>query len=295
MTDQGQRSSAPASQVQGSNWGRWGADDERGALNLITSAAILGAAAAVRRGRVYSLSLPIDPDGAPIVDGRGEPRRLTLTCDSDDERYASFGAAPGVGANQDVLMLASHHGTHIDALSHVFADRVMYNGFESSTFKSFSGAGRLGIEKLGAVVGRGVLLDIAAHMGVDSLPEGYCITGEDLESCAAREHVDVRPGDILLVRTGWVESWRQKAAGEGGVGQPGIGLGAAAFVRDHDIAAVGADIPPSKSSPSTTEPFWRCTLSCWSGSGSLYSSTSTWRTWPETRFTSSCSWLLRSR
>jgi kynurenine formamidase len=233
---------ALTTQERENNWGRWGADDERGALNLLTSAAVLDAVATVRRGRVYALGLPIDATAAPIIDGRGEPRRLTLTCDSDDERYASFGAAPGVGGNQDVLMLASHHGTHIDALSHVFADRSMYNGFRSSTFKSFSGASRLGVEKLGVIVGRGVLLDVAAHVGTDALPPGYCITGEDLEACAATQKTDVHSGDILLVRTGWLEWWHRAAAerAEPG-GQPGIGRSAAEFIRDHDVAAVGAD------------------------------------------------------
>ena len=230
-------------QVQETNWGRWGAEDERGALNLITAEAVVGGAGVVRRGKVYALGLPIDATHAPIVDGRGEPRRLTLTCDSDDERYAAFGAAAGVGANQDVLIMASHHGTHMDALSHVFARSEMYNGFDSSTFKSFSGAGKLGIEKVGAVVGRGVLLDVARHLGVDVLPGGYCISGDELEACSAKQGVEVRSGDIMLVRTGWLENWQRLAAlgEESGMGTPGIGLSAAEFVRDHDIAAVGAD------------------------------------------------------
>ena len=232
-----------SSQVRESNWGRWGEDDERGALNLITPEVVLAGAGAVRRGKVYPLGLQIDATHAPIIDGRGEPRRLTLTSDSDNERYAEFGAAEGVGANQDVLILASHHGTHMDALSHVFAGSEMYNGFRSSTFKSFSGAGKLGIEKVGVVAGRGILLDVARHVGVDVLPDGYCITGDELQACAAEEGVDVRSGDIMLVRTGWLESWQRLSAtgGEAGFGQPGLGLSAAEFVRDHEIAAVGAD------------------------------------------------------
>ncbi|MGO8862333.1 MAG: cyclase family protein [Acidimicrobiales bacterium] len=224
------------------NWGRWGSEDERGALNLLDASAVLRAVARVRSGRVYALGLPIDARAAPIIDGRGEPRRLTLTCDSDDERYASFGAPQGVGGNQDVVMMASHHGTHIDALSHVFADRAMYNGFPSSTFKSFSGASRLGVEKLGVIVGRGVLLDVAAHLGQEVLPPGYCISGQDLESCAAAEGIAVGAGDIMLVRTGWLEWWQKIGAGDPTPsGQPGIGVQAAEFVRDRDVAAVGAD------------------------------------------------------
>jgi kynurenine formamidase len=229
---------------QATNWGRWGTDDERGALNLLTEEAVLGAVTTVRRGRVYALGRPINAAAAPIIDGRGEPRRFTLTCDSDSERYANFGAAPGVGGNQDVLMMASHHGTHMDALSHVFAEGMMYNGFPSSTFKAFSGASRLGIEKLGPIVGRGVLLDVATHLDTEALPAGYCITADDLQSCADRQGTGVQSGDVLLVRTGWLERWLEATAHGGAApdgGQPGIGMRAAAFVHDHDVAAVGAD------------------------------------------------------
>src|SRR5262249_46468026 len=155
--------------------------------------------------RVYGLGLPIDEIGAPVLPGRGEPRRLTLTCDSDDERYQSLGAPPGVGGNQDVLLLASHHGTHLDALSHTFAGHRMYNGFASSTFKAFSGAQRLGVEKLGAFAGRALVMDVAGHAGVPWLERGHVITADDLERCAADAGVAVQSGDILLVRTGWVE------------------------------------------------------------------------------------------
>ena len=224
------------------NWGRWGDDDERGALNLLTPEAVSRGIGAARQGKVYALGLPIDRTGAPILDGRGEPRRLTLTSDSDDERYAAFGAPPGVGGNQDVLMFASHHGTHIDSLSHVFADRQMYNGFASSSYKAFSGVGRLGVEKLGAFAGRAVVLDVARHVGMPWLPPGYGIGRAELEACAEQAGVAVHPGDILLVRTGWLEWWRQADPGETPpLGQPGLTLDAVGFVRDHDVAAVGAD------------------------------------------------------
>jgi kynurenine formamidase len=87
-----------------------------------------------------------------------------------------------------------------------------------------------------------VLLDVAAHVGLQALPPGYCITADELESCAVAQGTRIQSGDILLIRTGWLESWCQDGEGLAGQhGQPGIGLGATDFVRDHDIAAVGAD------------------------------------------------------
>lgn len=232
-----------ANRSVGSNWGRWGDDDERGTLNLVDDAATRRGVAAARTGRTYALGLPIDRRGAPIIDGRGEPRRLTLTCDSDEQRYSDMGGEPGVGANQDVLILASHHGTHLDALSHVFAGRSMYNGFPSASFTAFGGASKLGVEKLGAFAGRGVLLDVATHVGVEVLAGGYAITSADLDACARRQGVELHSGDLLLVRTGWLEWWRSGVDGHPGgtQGQPGIGLDALTFIRDHDVAVVGSD------------------------------------------------------
>jgi Putative cyclase len=97
-------------------------------------------------------------------------------------------------------------------LAHVFADRRMYNGFPSSTFTSYSGASHLGIEKTGPIVGRAVLLDVATYRGVEVLPDGHHVTASDLESCAAHQGIEMRSGDILLVRTRWMEAWAESGA-----------------------------------------------------------------------------------
>lgn len=224
------------------NWGRWGDDDERGALNLITSDAVRDAAHATSSGKVYPLALPIQREGVPIFEYRGAPQRLTLTSHADPDMYAMYGGAPGVGANEDVLVLASHSITHMDALCHVFADDKIYNGYDAKGFTTNGGASRCGIEKTGAFAGRAVLLDLAGHAGVDWLEPGTRIDGDMLEACRAAQDVEVRAGDVLLVRTGWLDRFASLSdPAEVGYAQPGLTLGAVPFVRDHDIAAVGAD------------------------------------------------------
>lgn len=224
------------------NWGRWGTDDERGALNLISADAVRDAAHATRTGRVYPLALPIQRDGVPILEYRGAPQRLTLTSHADPDMYAMYGAAEGVGANEDVLVLASHSITHMDALCHVFADHQIYNGYDAKAFTSHNGAARCGIEKTGAFAGRAVLLDVAAHAGVDWLEPGTPIDGDLLEACRAAQGVEIRAGDVLLIRTGWLDRFATLASpADVGFAQPGITLAAVPFVRDHDIAAVGSD------------------------------------------------------
>jgi kynurenine formamidase len=220
------------------NWGRWGDDDERGALNLLTPDAVLAATRACRTGKVYSLALPIQREGVPIFDYRGAPQRLSLTSNTDNERFEAYGAPPGLGANEDVLVLASHSITHMDALSHVFAEGKMYNDFGAEEFTTGEGARHLDVVQTASFAGRGVLLDLARHQGVEWLEPGQVIDAAQLEACRAAQGVELNAGDILLVRTGWLDYF---ATGESGFEQPGLGKDAVSFVDDHDLAVVGAD------------------------------------------------------
>ena len=101
--------------------------------------------------------------------------------------YEIYGAPDGLGANEDVLVIASHNGTHMDALSHVFSDGKLYNGFPSSSFASHTGADRCGIEKSGGFATGAVVLDLAKHFGVPWLEPGHPITGDELEACRAAQ------------------------------------------------------------------------------------------------------------
>ena len=184
------------------NWGRWGADDERGTLNLLTPERVLAATQVCKTGKVYSLSLPIQKHGVPILDHRGAPQRLSLISASDPDQFPGMGAAPGVGANEDVLVFASHSITHMDALSHVYTQDGIYNGFPRDEFSTQGGAPHCDIRATGTFAGRGILLDVAGHQGVDWLEPGHVIDRPQLEACAAAQGTEVRAGDILLVRTG---------------------------------------------------------------------------------------------
>ena len=224
------------------NWGRWGPDDERGALNLLDHETVLAATKVTKTGKVYNLGLPVQRSGVPIVDYRGAPQRLTLTSQTDVDMFTAYGSPEGLGANEDVLVIASHNGTHMDALSHVYSDHQLYNGTSASSFASNTGAPKCGIEKTGGFAARAVLLDVAGFLGVEWCEPGYKVTGDDLEACRSAQGVDVGPGDVLLVRTGWLDCFSSVTPGEEPpLAQPGLALSAVPFIRDHDIAAVGAD------------------------------------------------------
>ncbi len=221
---------------------RWGADDERGALNLLTPEVVLAATHTPKTGVVYNLGLPVQRSGVPVFDYRGAPQRLTLTGAGELGAFADFGAPDDLGANEDTLVIPAHNGTHMDALSHVFAEGKMYNGFDARTFTASAGAAHCGIEKTGGFAARAVLLDVAAHRGVEWLEPGTNITADDLEATRAAQGVEIRTGDIVLVRTGWLDLFGSLAPGEPApFAQPGVGKSTVAFFDDHDVCAVGAD------------------------------------------------------
>lgn len=221
---------------------RWGADDERGALNLLDPETVLAATRVCTTGVVYNLGLPVQRYGVPVFDYRGAPQRLTLTGAGELGAFKDYGAPDDLGANEDTLVIPAHNGTHMDALSHVFADGKMYNGYDAKTFTASQGAAHCGIEKTGGFAARAVLLDVAAHQGVDWLEPGTNISGDDLEACRAAQGSEIRRGDIVLIRTGWLELFAALPPGEPApFAQPGIGRSTVPFFDDWDVAAVGAD------------------------------------------------------
>lgn len=230
------------------NWGRWGSEDQRGALNLLDAPTVLGAVRGCTTGKVYSLAIPISRTSTPQIADRPTPERLTLSAPADSAVYQAYGAAEGVGANEDLIVIPSHAGTHMDALCHVYSEGTLYNGHPAGSFTPKLGAARCGVDQTGSFAGRGVLLDVAAWAGEDFLEAGRIVTADDLEATRQTQGTEVRAGDILMVRTGWLEARRRPDGPPPGL-EPGLGLDAVSFIRDHDVAAVGADNAAIESIP----------------------------------------------
>jgi kynurenine formamidase len=217
-------------------WQRWGEADERGALNHISATQVQQAAAMVRSGGVLSLAQPLSPR-TPVPRHRAGVQRF-MGRDGGD--YAAGARRPGgFQFAEDTVVLPLHIGTHIDALCHAWYDDALYNGFPGSGTRSTSGATRCGIDKMGPVVGRGVLLDVAGLEG-DPLRDGTAIGPHDLERAAKRAGTDVGKGDIVLIRTGWAEH-QGRADSVSFDSEPGLDVDAALWLADREIAALGAD------------------------------------------------------
>jgi kynurenine formamidase len=193
-----------------SNWGRWGDDDRLGTLNLITAAKRVEAARLVQDGTVVSLSWDLDTHLQPEHTS-GAPQRYFLTTGQglrDEHRVMPPGIHPGdrqAGALEYIGMI--FHGfsvTHLDALSHIFWDGKMYNGRPAEAVSSSAGATEHDVTGVrGGIITRGILVDAAAHRGVDWLEPGESVPGDELEAILRATGVDVEEGDALLLRTGY--------------------------------------------------------------------------------------------
>ncbi len=219
------------------NWGKWGAQDERGTLNYITPELIVKAAGLVKRGQVYGLALPVQQHKVPVFPGRA-PVLHFMTMDGGD--YAAGQKTKGgFQYTDDYLMLACHAGTHIDALAHVCSEDKMFNGYAASEVRSY-GAKRGGIDKIGSIFTRGVLLDVAALYGVEHLPASHVVTAADLDACCQAQGVTVGTGDAVLIRTGWLTVHKKDPAGFEKE-QPGIGLDTVDWFNARQVSVIAAD------------------------------------------------------
>lgn len=245
-----------------SNWGRWGEDDELGCGNLLTPESTRRGAATVRRGRRVSLAADLKQDGIQV----GQPARrynpiLSVTSLNERDRFA-----PGIWeGTDDLVTMSTCAGTHVDALSHVSYDGLLYNGVPTSAVTAQYGASKLGAERLPQIVTRGLLLDVARTKGVESLDEispGYAITGEDLEEAAELAGLTPEPGDVILVRTGQMRHYlagdRKRYTVGTDFSQPGLSIHSVRWIRDHDLSGAFVDTYAYEAFPPTESDWSDC-------------------------------------
>ena len=225
-----------------SNWGRWGADDQLGAVNLITQATRREALALATTGEVVSLSRPI----------------RTVSPPDDPNSTAAFTNLRISNIQAGFLMerqqLAFHGSTvsHLDALCHAHHAGKVYNGIALEAVFDETGCTQMGIGGLaGGIVTRGVLLDIPRLKGVDALEAGTHVYPEDIEAWERQAGVTVSAGDAIFLRTGrWVNG-----------AMSGYDITVARWLKERDVALVGSDGTQDVGQiPGTVLPFHKLVL-----------------------------------
>jgi kynurenine formamidase len=242
------------------NWGRWGEEDEAGALNLITPAKRVEAAQTIRTGIAVSCARELATQ--PAADNPHPALHMMIRGGDDC-------VLPGVGleTTMDFVGVAFHGmaTTHIDALCHVFVDELMYTGFAASEVKS-TGARRGSIMcAKDGIVSRGVLLDIPRAKDLAWLEPGTQILVADLEAAERAQGVAAAEGDILIIATG-----RDARRAEHGPwvpfrdGMAGLHPECVPWLHERNIAVLGcdgvSDVFPSVPIERWPMPIHQCTL-----------------------------------
>jgi len=211
---------------------RWGAADQRGAANRITPAKVLEAKNAIQKGQIYQLGHVYEA-GMPMYGTRHYSIRIP-------QAFPMPGKNQAVYHDEVISGELGQIGTQFDGLGHLGIGDLFYNGNKRSEFAQAEGLTKLGIENVGAIVTRGVLIDVAKFKGVEQLAPTYEITVADLKGALQKQNVQIRSGDVVLIHTGWSSLW-MKDNTKFGATEPGIGVAAAQFLVDAEVVVVGAD------------------------------------------------------
>ena len=190
-----------------SNWGKWGADDEVGALNYLGPEQVLAAVGLVTSGKTFTLQRLIgDPKGDPVWPGRTPAERTQILDESNWDEGGTGPAYPGGLHYADDKINAFLQGsTQYDALGHVWFDGKIWNGYDART--TIGGLDKASVEPIAqrGVVGRAVLLDMARFLGKENLGAAETFTHEDLLACAKAQGITIEKRDILIIRTNFLK------------------------------------------------------------------------------------------
>ena len=211
---------------------KWGMNDQRGSGNHMKPETVLRAARLIKTGEVFELGQVLK-EGMPLPAGRRfEIFTKRTRNDPGTNRRSS---------NEELIVSEiGQVGTQFDTFSHQMIGGSMYNCVTLDEAASRTGFTKMGVEQVGALVTRGVLIDVAALKGVAVLPNSYEITPQDLQAALAAQKLTLEPGDAVLVHTGWGTWWNQDSAKYQG-SSPGLGVAAAEWLAKQDPMLVGAD------------------------------------------------------
>ncbi len=215
---------------------KFGSSDELGSANYMTAAGALEAARLVKTGKVYSLGITV---------GTSTPAYPPRSCTLYIVQPGQTGSAEGLGPthttyNDDILNCWNGIGTQLDGLGHIGVGDRYYNGLKWGEFAAMNGLKRLGTDKVPPFVARGVLLDMAAFMGVEVVKEGTAFNKAEIDGAAKKQGIEIRQGDVVIFHTGWLSLIEKDPKRYASV-EPGLGREGARYLVSKNVLAIGAD------------------------------------------------------
>jgi len=212
---------------------KWGAGDQRGSGNLMRAETVLRAAKLIKSGEVFELGAVLSPD----------PKEAFTNGNRVFNIYTkpALPVANARVANEELIVSElGQIGTQFDAFAHQMWGDSFYNCFKLGDIGTRTGFKKLGVENVGSLMIRGVLIDVAGLKGVDALPTSYNITPDDLQQALAKANQKLEPGDAVVIRTGWSKLMGKENQRYGSV-SPGIGIAAAQWLVGREPMLIAAD------------------------------------------------------
>jgi len=219
---------------------KWGAGDERGSGNHQKPAAVLKATGLIKTGEVIELAHVLN-DKMPFFGTRRFDVHMKRT-------FMNTGTNRRGSNEETVISEIGQVGTQFDGFAHQSHEDSLYNCYKISETATRSGFTKLGVHQTGTLFTRGVLIDVAAYKGVETLPDAYEITVEDLEGALKKQGSELQPGDAVLINTGWHRLWAKDNA-RYVKSCPGIGVKAAQWLIGKDPMLLGSDNWPVEVAP----------------------------------------------
>ena len=219
---------------------KWGAGDQRGAGNHMKPESVLKATRLIKTGEVFEIGHVLEAN---------MPISGTRRFDVHTKRTFMNPQSNRRGSNEELVVSEiGQVGTQFDTFPHQTIGDSVYNCVKLEEIQTRTGFTKLGVENVGALMGRGVLIDVAALKGVDMLPDAYEITVPDLQQALTKQNLTLQPGDAVLIHTGWSRLWGKDNA-RYMKSCPGIGVAAAEWLAKQDPMLVGADNWPVEVAP----------------------------------------------
>ena len=234
--------------------GRWGVDDQLGAANQLTPESTLAALAMAESGQILDLSFVIE-NGAPYMGPNQTPYVIHsgATARNSMKVRAELGATNQVGANLERVGMTMHVGTHIDALGHFSIGEHLYGGHNIDDSVGDFGLKDLGIENIPPMITRGLCLNVSGLDDGAHLAAGRPVTADDLKWVCEARNVSPQAGDVVMINTGWGRFFMTDNETYLD-GEPGIDEGAAKWLTELGVVAIGADNMALEVLPGTKHP-----------------------------------------
>lgn len=210
---------------------QWGPDDQRGAANRLTPQKVIEAKEQITDGKVYSLGRVYEAE-MPLFGTRHFSLHLPQT-------FGPLGKNEVIWHDEIISGELGQVGTQFDGLGHVGMSGRFYNGFTREEIATPYGLAKLGVENVGPIVTRGVMIDMARYKGVERLEDSYEIMPSDLKGALQKQGIEIHSGDVVLIHTGWGALWSDHERFSATA--PGIGLEAGRFLIEQQVVLVGSD------------------------------------------------------